>query len=358
MEKTKKQGFFKSIKNSIFNFDSYQDFALEEMKRGIFYFLKLAILFSVIIAIVFSVLQVVVTIPNAKNFIASDIPDFSYSNGILDVKSDETVTIDNIADQVLIIADTKDLDETKINEYKDKINLYDIGVLVLKDKVYLKNSYAGTGLQEIPMSDIGSIYGKNEFTKQDIVNDINSINMISLCISLASASNWCVSSLYPFTVFLGFFITYLIMSILDIIILALLSNIVAMLLRVRMKVSALVNISVHAMTLPIILLLIYAIVLMTTGFEIKYFNIMYRGIAYIYVITAVFLIRQNLIKQQMELTTIVQKQKELKQQLEEKEKEQQEPKEKDEQKDKKEDESNDKKEEKDNNVGKEANGEV
>ena len=346
MEKTKKQGFFKSIKNSIFNFDSYQDFALEEMKRGIFYFLKLAILFSVIIAIVFSDLQVVVTIPNAKNFIASDIPDFSYSNGILDVKSDETVTIDNIADQVLIIADTKDLDETKINEYKDKINLYDIGVLVLKDKVYLKNSYAGTGLQEIPMSDIGSIYGKNEFTKQDIVNDINSINMISLCISLA------------FTVFLGFFITYLIMSILDIIILALLSNIVAMLLRVRMKVSALVNISVHAMTLPIILLLIYAIVLMTTGFEIKYFNIMYRGIAYIYVITAVFLIRQNLIKQQMELTTIVQKQKELKQQLEEKEKEQQEPKEKDEQKDKKEDESNDKKEEKDNNVGKEANGEV
>lgn len=346
MEKTKKQGFFKSIKNSIFNFDSYQDFALEEMKRGIFYFLKLAILFSVIIAIVFSVLQVVVTIPNAKNFIASDIPDFSYSNGILDVKSDETVTIDNIADQVLIIADTKDLDETKINEYKDKINLYDIVVLVLKDKVYLKNSYAGTGLQEIPMSDIGSIYGKNEFTKQDIVNDINSINMISLCISLA------------FTVFLGFFITYLIMSILDIIILALLSNIVAMLLRVRMKVSALVNISVHAMTLPIILLLIYAIVLMTTGFEIKYFNIMYRGIAYIYVITAVFLIRQNLIKQQMELTTIVQKQKELKQQLEEKEKEQQEPKEKDEQKDKKEDESNDKKEEKDNNVGKEANGEV
>lgn len=346
MEKTKKQGFFMSIKNSIFNFDSYQDFALENMKRGILYFLKLTVLFSVIIAIVFSILQVVITIPNVKNFIANDIPDFSYADGILDVKSDDTVTIDNIADQVLIIADTKDLEETKINEYKDKINLYDIGVLILKDKVYLKNSYTGTGLQEISMSDIGSIYGKSEFTKQDIVNDINSINMISLCISLA------------FTVFLGFFITYLIMSILDIIILALLSNIVAMLLRVRMKVSALVNISVHAMTLPIILLLIYAIVLMTTGFEIKYFNIMYRGIAYIYVITAVFLIRQNLIKQQMELTTIVQKQKELKQQLEEKEKQGQEPKEKDEQKDNKEDKSNDKKEEKDNNVGKEANGEV
>lgn len=346
MEKTKKQGFFKSIKNSIFNFDSYQDFALEDMKRGIIYFLKLAILFSIIIAIVFSILQVVITIPNVKSFIESNIPDFSYSNGSLDLKSDEAVTIDSIADNVLIIADTKELDETKINEYKDKINLYDVGILVLKDKIYLKDSYTGANLQEIDMSTVGSIYGKNEFTKQDILNDINSINMISLCISLA------------ITVFLGFFITYLIISILDIIILALLSNIIAMLLRVRMKVSALVNIAIHSMTLPIILLLIYAIVLMTTGFEIKYFNIMYRGISYIYVITAIFLIRQNLIRQQMELTTIVQKQKELKQELEEKEKEKQEQEPKEEKKDNKEEKSNDKKEKKDNNVGKEANGEV
>ena len=46
MEKTKKQGFFMSIKNSIFNFDSYQDFALEDMKRGIFYFLKITFYFQ------------------------------------------------------------------------------------------------------------------------------------------------------------------------------------------------------------------------------------------------------------------------------------------------------------------------
>ena len=53
-----------------------------------------------------------------------------------------------------------------------------------------------------------------------------------------------------------------------------------MLSRVKMKASALVNISIHAMTLPIVLLLAYAVVLLTTGFEIKYFNIMYRGISY------------------------------------------------------------------------------
>ena len=352
MEKTKKQGFFKSVKNSIFNFDSYQEFALEDTKKGIGYFLKLLVLFSIIVSIIFSVLQVTNTIPKVKSFIANDLPNFSYSNGILNVESDDAVTIDKIADNVLVIADTKDLDESKIKEYKDKIDLYDVGILILKDKIYIKNSYNSEGIQEMPMSNLGSIYGKNEFTKQDVVNDINNVNMLSLCISLI------------LTVFLGFFITYLIISILDIIILALLSNIIAMLLRVRMKVSALVNISVHAMTLPIILLLIYLIILLTTGFEIKYFNIMYRGISYVYVITAIFLIRSNLIKQKMELTTIIQKQKEVKEQMEEKEKEKEKPEEKEEQKENKKDESNDKKDEKnenegkENNLGKEANGEV
>lgn len=345
MEKTKKQGFFKNVKNSIFNFDSYQEFAMQDMKKGIFYFLKLSILFSVVISIVFAALQVTVTVPTVKKFIEGDIPNFSYSNGKLDLQSEEPVTIDKIADDVLIIADTKELDDAKINEYKDKINLYEIGVLILKDKIYLKNAYTLSGIQEMKLSDIESVYGKSEFTKQDILNDMNSINMISLCISLA------------FTVFLGFFLIFVFMSILDIIILALLSNIIAMLSRVKMKASALVNISIHAMTLPIVLLLAYAVVLLTTGFEIKYFNIMYRGISYIYVFTAIFLIRQNLIKQQIELTTIVQKQQELKKELEEKETE--EPKE-----NKDDNKSNDKKDEdkkeenKDNNVGKEASGEV
>lgn len=345
MEKTKKQGFFKNVKNSIFNFDSYQEFAMQDMKKGIFYFLKLSILFSVVISIVFAALQVTVTVPTVKKFIEGDIQNFSYSNGTLDLQSEEPVTIDKIADDVLIIADTKELDDAKINEYKDKINLYEIGVLILKDKIYLKNAYTLSGIQEMKLSDIESVYGKSEFTKQDILNDMNSINMISLCISLA------------FTVFLGFFLIFVFMSILDIIILALLSNIIAMLSRVKMKASALVNISIHAMTLPIVLLLAYAVVLLTTGFEIKYFNIMYRGISYIYVFTAIFLIRQNLIKQQIELTTIVQKQQELKKELEEKETE--EPKE-----NKDDNKSNDKKDEdkkeenKDNNVGKEASGEV
>ena len=162
MEKTKKQGFFKNVKNSIFNFDSYQEFAMQDMKKGIFYFLKLSILFSVVISIVFAALQVTVTVPNVKKFIEGDIPNFSYSNGTLDLQSEEPVTIDKIADDVLIIADTKELDDAKINEYKDKINLYEIGVLILKDKIYLKNAYTLSEIQEMKLSDMERVNSQNK----------------------------------------------------------------------------------------------------------------------------------------------------------------------------------------------------
>ena len=342
MEKTKKHGFFRSVKDSIFSFDSYQDFALDDIKRGIGYFFKLLILFSIIVAIVFSALQVVVTIPEFKKFITSDLPNFSYSEGQLSIENNEVVTIDKLADNMLIIADTNELSDEKVEEYKEKINLYDVGILVVKDKMYLKNSYSTTGIEEIPLQQISSMYGADEFTKQDIINEINNVNMISLFISLVVV------------VFLGFLITYLIISILDIIILALLSNIIATILRIRMKVSALVNISIHAMTLPIILLIIYAIIFLTTGFEIKYFNIMYRGISYVYVITAIYLIRSALIKQKMELTAIVEKQREVKEELEEDRKEKEEDNE--EKKEDKESKDEENKEKKD--IGKEANGEV
>ena len=46
MEKVKKNGFFRKLKNSIFSFDSYQEFATESWKSGILYGLKLVLIVS------------------------------------------------------------------------------------------------------------------------------------------------------------------------------------------------------------------------------------------------------------------------------------------------------------------------
>ena len=51
MEKVKKNGFFRKLKNSIFNFDSYQEFATETWGAGILYFLKLILLITLILSV-------------------------------------------------------------------------------------------------------------------------------------------------------------------------------------------------------------------------------------------------------------------------------------------------------------------
>lgn len=57
------------------------------------------------------------------------------------------------------------------------------------------------------------------------------------------------------------------------------------------------------------------------GFEIKYFDIAYDTISYIYVVTAILLMRADLIKQQIELTKIAEVQKEVKKEMQERKKE-------------------------------------
>ena len=57
----------------------------------------------------------------------------------------------------------------------------------------------------------------------------------------------------------------------------------------------------YAITLPTILQTIYKIVYSYTGFEIKSFDMMYTAISYICLTAAIFMIRSDVIKQQIEL---------------------------------------------------------
>ena len=50
------------------------------------------------------------------------------------------------------------------------------------------------------------------------------------------------------------------------------------------------------------------IVNILTGYTVKYFNVLYMAIACIYVIAAILIIRSDIIKQQIELSKIMQEQ--------------------------------------------------
>lgn len=89
-------------------------------------------------------------------------------------------------------------------------------------------------------------------------------------------------------------------------ILSVIGWIISKIINVRFKYKVIFNLSVYSMTLSITLYILYIIVNTFTGFTIKYFGLAYNAISYIYIITAMLMIRADLIKQQMELAKIVQ----------------------------------------------------
>ena len=91
-----------------------------------------------------------------------------------------------------------------------------------------------------------------------------------------------------------------------------------------------VNIAIYALTLPILLNAIYITVNIFTKFEIQYFQIMYNAISYIYVVTAILMIKSEMIKQGQELSKLEEEQKKVKEDIE-KEKEDKEEKDPEEQ---------------------------
>ena len=88
--------------------------------------------------------------------------------------------------------------------------------------------------------------------------------------------------------------------------------------------------------LSIVLYLIYICVNITTGFTIKYFDLAYEIISYIYIITAILMIKSDLIKQQIEIGKIVEEQKKVREEKKQEDNEEEKPKEdKEEKKEKK-----------------------
>lgn len=210
------------------------------------------------------------------------------------------------------------------NEYRNKIDKYENGVVLLRDKVIYKNSMLSQNI-EYSYENILNSYNVQEFEKQDVVNFINSINGVGLY------------SGFVLFVTMYMFIIYFISTLIDAFMLAILGFILARIIGIKIKFKATFNMGIYALTLPIILNLIYLVVNSFTGFTIRYFQWMYTTISYIYVIVAILIIKTDLINRQMELMKILEEQEKVKKELEERERREKEKKEREEHKENKDD---------------------
>ena len=178
---------------------------------------------------------------------------------------------------------------------------------------------------------IQTIGNNDTSVNPETINQIKELPKYEVCIAF-----FIISTIYLFAV-------YMISTTIDILLLSILGWFTSRILKVILKYTAIINISVYALTLPILLNAIYIIVNVFTHFEIQYFQIMYNAISYIYVVTAILMIKSEMIKQQQELTKLAEEQKKVKEELEKQKEEQEEPKEEQEKKRKEKDE-NEKKE--------------
>lgn len=310
MEK-KKTSFFKKVKTSVFDFDGYQDLAAEKLNRTIGYIAILMLVFSIIVSAIYT-FQIYSMINNIKNYINNEIAEVNYENYEINIipNNGEEITRISVNNMISteIIINTQTDDEEIIQETINEINNTSNGILILKDRVLIKNSFSDN-LTEYEYKTIAETYNINNIDKNELINILSSKEIyIALAIFFTKA-------------ILYMFIIYMATILIDILLLALLTYIVTRIAGLRLKHSAVYNIAAYSLTLPVILNIIYFIVRSFTGFTIEYFQVMYTAIASIYIITAILMIKSDVIKRQLELNRIIEEQERVKQEFKRQEEE-------------------------------------
>ncbi|MBR6505026.1 MAG: DUF1189 domain-containing protein [Clostridia bacterium] len=299
----KKLSFFRKISKSINDFDRYEDFALEKTSDAIKYALKLILIFTVVVCIGFTYICVQ-EFDAMFAYIKNELPYFKFENNELKIDINEAKIIKNEDEDIssVFIIDTIDTN-IETDKYNEEISSYNIGVILLKDKIIIKTPQTSSSTQ-YNFSEIAQNYNLGTFDKTNLITKVESINIV-----LKYAVIFIILFVY-------FYPIYLIALLLDAVILSILGSIVALFYRMKIKFAPRFNIGIHALTLSVMLNMIYILVNLFIGFEIKYFDWMYNVISYIYVVVAILIIKSDLINRKMELIKLEQEKEKIKIELE------------------------------------------
>lgn len=268
MENRKRIGFFKRIKMAIFELENYIQFLSEKLGTAIGFCFKSVIVFSLIMA-VSNIVFIYVKYGSPGKYVEHIIPNFIYQ--------DREMTIEE-----------SDID----NDEKKAV----ASVMRQFDLTYRE------------------IFQTETFEKIDLVNYVNNNEAKVTVIGGIAIFLESILDLFTFWIIIGFLTSFV-------------GWVVFRFSRIKMKYSKLYALSLYASTLTIILTVMYTILNSFFGIYIEIFDYLAMLIAYIYITAVIYMIKSDLIKQQVELIKIVTVQEQIKEQMEkEKEKEKEEQK--------------------------------
>lgn len=322
--KNMKMNFFTRVYKAITNFDTYSKFAKESLSKAVIYTLILCLIISAVITVNYIVI-LTSKVTNGINYLNDYIEDINFSDGILSFNNSQYAEyIDENNLIPIIIVDTSE--EPNVEEYTEKISLYNLGVIILKDKIIAKSS-----TEEELSSIVYSDYNIRNMAKEEIISQI---------------SDWRIYAYISIAMIIAEFINFFIIIIIHAVMLAILGELVGLILRMKIRFSASYKMGIYALTLPNILQALYIIVNTRTGFIINGFLWLYMTIAYIYILIAMLMIKTDFINTQKELIKIQMEQDKIREEIA-KEREEDERKEREkEQKRKEEEKENNKKDDK------------
>lgn len=306
--KTKKMKFFKRLWYSISKIEKYPDMAAEGFKRALGYLVKIVMLLTLVIS-AGMIYQTHILIQKGVNYLKDEIPEFTYKDGVLSVASETELKINKEKFPIgEVIVDTNTEDEQKVNQYINEVTENGEGVVVLKDKIIVKNSSV-VGTINYSYKDTFEQMGITEFNKQDVINYTNGSGMFKLYASLF------------LTIFVYSFIMYFLTTISNVVLLSIFGFITTLLAKIRMRYVAIFNMSVYAITLSVILNMLYIGVNVFVPFSMEYFQVMYVAVAAIYLVAAILILKSDFIKKQAELMKIAEAEELIKKENEEGKKE-------------------------------------
>lgn len=300
MEKeNKKIGFFQKLKISIFKLEEYNNFLEQKLSSSFGYFVLLILILMSVFSAVYTY-EYYKELNTGFNYIKNEMPDFNYSEGIL--KSENNVeSYDSKYDVKLIINTDEVISEDVLNEYQNKTEM--MRIIALKDEIQV---LVDNQILKFKYTELENYLQDVEITnKQSIVDTINSLDLGPMI----------------FAVFLGIAIASFLQNLFNLfiytLIIASFGYIASRMAKVKFPIKALMILAIYSVTLPNILYTAYMIANLLTRFYIEYFSLFYMLISCVYIFTAIFMIKSDIIKQQQEIQSIVKVQEEVKKEAEE-----------------------------------------
>lgn len=240
--------FFTQMRESVIDLKFYRRIKDNKFSRSFVYLVLLFLIIYFINGTRTFIAARIVMDELAVN-LSYDVPEFKFENGEFSFEGKMPYYISSSTNEAFVIDTTGQVSKSVLKDVAS-------GMLITKDKLYMKRSEAET--REISLSELKDI----SFNKSDVIEFLPKLSWIVL-----------IFIVFGFIFALGW-------KLINAVILALLGLIANAFFNCRLRFNNMMNISIYALTLPMLI----QVAVNLYGYPIPGFGLIYWGISILYVV--------------------------------------------------------------------------